>query len=92
MRTRIGLLPQPKSMRPIIDTNYNYNYYIKIGLVPAKPSRRTTFWTTLLFRDEVGSVLSLDEVTKSPYPSQAVFSDSTPITLYYISPAKTACA
>ena len=32
----------------------NCNYYIKIGLVPAEPSRRTTFWTTLSFRDKMG--------------------------------------
>jgi len=55
----------------------NFNYYIKIGLVPAKPSRMTTFRTTLLFCDEVGSALSLGEATKVPCPSQVVLSDST---------------
>ena len=49
----------------------NCNYYIKIGLVPAKPNRRTTFWTTLSFRDEMGNVLLLGEATKVPCPSQA---------------------
>jgi hypothetical protein len=44
----------------------NYcNYYIKIGLVPAKSSRRTTFRTPLLFRGEVGSVLSLEDATNA---------------------------
>jgi hypothetical protein len=53
----------------------NYcNCYIKIGLVSVKPSRRTTFGTTLLFCNEFGSVLSLDEVTKSPCPYQVVSS------------------
>jgi hypothetical protein len=37
----------------------NYcNNYIKIGLVPAKPSCKTTFWTTLSICDEIDSILS----------------------------------
>ena len=53
----------------------NCNYYIKIGLVPAKPSCRTTFGTTLSKSDEMGSVLSLGEAKKSPCPSQLILSD-----------------
>ena len=33
--------------------------------------------TTLSIGDEIGSVLSFDEVTKSPGPSQVVLSDRT---------------
>jgi len=45
--------------------------------VPAKPNRRTTFWTTLSFRDKMGNVLLSEEAAKSPCPSQVVLSDST---------------
>ena len=47
------------------------NYYIKIGLAPAKPSGRTT----LLFRDEMRNILSLGKTTKVLCPSQVVLSD-----------------
>jgi hypothetical protein len=40
-------------------------------LVPAKIRRKTT----LLFRDEVGGVLSADQATKSPCPFQMVLRD-----------------
>ena len=36
----------------------NFYYYIKIGLVPVKPSRRTTFWTALFICAEKGNALS----------------------------------
>jgi hypothetical protein len=49
----------------------NCNYYIKIGLVPVKPSRRTAFVTTLSICDEMGSVLSLVDAINSPCPIQA---------------------
>ena len=41
----------------------NFNYYIKIGLVPVKPSHRTIFWTTLPIYDEMGSFLSSKDAT-----------------------------
>ena len=44
-------------------------------MVPAKSSHRTTFWTTLLFCDEMGSVLLSKDATKSPCPLQVVLSD-----------------
>ena len=49
--------------------------------MPAKPSRRTTFWTTLLFHDEMESILSSEGPAKSPCPSQASFIE--PETLSY---------
>ena len=53
------------------------NYFIKIVLVPAESSRRTTFWTTLSFRGKTGSIFSFDEIRGSSCPSQVVLSDST---------------
>ena len=43
--------------------------------MPAKPSHRTTFGTTLSKSDEMGSVLLSKDATKSPCPPQVVLSD-----------------
>ena len=53
----------------------NFNYYIKIGLVPVKPSRRTTFWTALFICGEKGSALSSSWRSKQAllYSSNQIF-------------------